>query len=536
MTPTPSAPVSTRTRTRATWGRLAAALGSGLVAGLCFPPTNFGPLVLVALVPLLWAWRGARPAHAALYGFAFGVGCYGITIAWIRYFGTVAVVPLVAVMAAAIAVVGLIVALLARRGVASPLLTAAVWVLLEALRGRWPFGGFPWSDLGIAMHDVSAARAVASVGGALLLSFLVVAFNGFVLDLVLAIVARSRRSASSGRSASASGRGRGRLAVATAAGGLVGVLAFAFVTDVTRFEPRVTGHLRVAMLQPDDEELSLAGQTDQLLTDKSLALADRLQGRYDLIVFPESALDTDPQTDPALHARLAGIAAAHDSSLLVNARTPGTDGQVRNTNLLYDPDGRLQGTYSKQHLVPFGEYVPWRKELGFIRELRQIPYDFQAGHRRQVFTVAGRPIGSVICFESAFGPLVRDYVRDGAQAIIVSTNNRSYRRSGNSEQHLALSQMRAAETARPVLQASVSGISGVIDPDGHVSDTTQLFESTTTSTTIATTTGETLYVRFGDWIIVLSAVAVLGATVIAVVRTRRGATKNGDATATTPAA
>ena len=79
----------------------------------------------------------------------------------------------------------------------------------------------------------------------------------------------------------------------------------------------------------------------------------------------------------------------------------------------------------------------------------------------------------MICFESAFGPLVRDSVRKGAQALVVSTNNRSYRRSGNSEQHLAKSQMRAAETGRPVLQASVSGISAVIDPDGTVHDTTR---------------------------------------------------------------
>ncbi|MFN8028623.1 MAG: apolipoprotein N-acyltransferase [Acidimicrobiia bacterium] len=206
--------------------------------------------------------------------------------------------------------------------------------------------------------------------------------------------------------------------------------------------------------------------------------------------------------------------------MLVNARTPGTDGEVRNTNLLYTPKGELQGTYSKQHLVPFGEYVPWRDQLGFISELRQIPYDFQAGDRTKVFDVKGTPVGSVICFESAFGPLVRDSVKQGAQAIVVSTNNRSYRRSANSEQHLANSQMRAAETGRPVLQASVSGISAVIDPDGTVHDTTELFERTTVQGTIDTTTGETTYVRFGDWIVALSALVLLGATGLYVVRAR----------------
>jgi apolipoprotein N-acyltransferase len=497
MTPPP---VSSGDRARPSWTRLAAALGAGILTGLCFPPIDLGPVVLVALVPLLWSWRGARPRHAALYGFAFGVACYGVVIPWIRYFGYVALVPLVVVMAAAIAAVGALVAALASRRLSSPFLTAAAWVVLEALRGRWPLGGFPWADLGVALHDVPAARALAGVGGTLLVTFVVVAVNGCVFELGLAL--RSRRA-------------RAALVVGV---GLAGLLLVSVTADLARYEPRTTGHLRVALLQGDDEQLPLAQQTDQQLTAKHLALAEQLHGRYDLIVFPESALDTDPETDPNLRERLTAIAAEHHASVLVNARTPGSGGQYRNTNLLYTPDGRLQATYSKGHLVPFGEYVPWRSELSFLSELRQIPYDFQAGHSRTVFRVAGHPVGSVICFESAFGPLVRDYVRDGAQAIVVSTNNRSYQRSGNSEQHLALGQMRAAETARPVLQASVSGISAVIDPGGAVHDTTMLFEPAVVTATIPTTTGETPYVRFGDWVVALSALALVIVTVVAVRR------------------
>ena len=157
-------------------------------------------------------------------------------------------------------------------------------------------------------------------------------------------------------------------------------------------------------------------------------------------------------------------------------------------------------------------------EVVRIGELRQIPYDFQPGDSTKVFDVKGTPVGSVICFESAFGPLVRDSVRKGAQAIVVSTSNRSYRRSANSEQHLANSQMRAAETARPVLQASVSGISAVIDPDGTVHHETGLFQSAVVTATVPTSTGETLYVRFGDWVVLLSALAMLVVTVVAVRR------------------
>jgi apolipoprotein N-acyltransferase len=494
---TPAAAPARVPRAHPSWPRLAAAVGAGIVTGLCFAPVDLGPLVLVALVPLLWTWRDARPSHAALYGFGFGIAAYAVVIPWIRYFGYVAFVPLVAVMAAAIAIVGALVSAYARRGIASPFLTAAVWVLLEALRGRWPLGGFPWADLGVALHDVPAARALAGVGGTLLVTFVIVTVNALVLDLALALRSRAGRAA------------------VLAGIGIAGVVVATTVTDLTRFQPTTTGHLRVAMLQGDDQQLPLAQQTDQPLTEKHFALADGLSGHYDLIVFPESSLDTDPEQDPALRARITDLAARHGAYVLVNARTPGSDDNSRNTNLMYTPDGKLQGVYSKQHLVPFGEYVPWRDQLSFLPELRQVPYDFEPGDSRTMFHVAGHPLGSVICFESAFGPLVRDFVRDGAQAIVVSTNNRSYQRSGNSEQHLALGQMRAAETGRAVLQASVSGISAVIDPDGSVHDRTKLFESAVVTASVPTSTGDTLYVRFGDWVVLLSAIAVVLVTIAA---------------------
>src|SRR5207247_751339 len=105
-----------------------------------------------------------------------------------------------------------------------------------------------------------------------------------------------------------------------------------------------------------------------------------------------------------------------------NARTPAPSEGVYNADLAYRPDGTLEGIYAKQHLVPFGEYVPLRDELSFIGELQQIPYDYTKGDHRVMFRVAGHPFGTVICFESAFAPLVRGYVRDGAQLIVVTTN------------------------------------------------------------------------------------------------------------------
>src|SRR4029078_12244450 len=132
--------------------------------------------------------------------------------------------------------------------------------------------------------------------------------------------------------------------------------------------------------------------------------------------------------------------------------------------------------------------------------LQQVPRDYEPGPAPGLFGVAGVRIGTLICFESAFGYQVRPLVRKGAHVIVVSTNNRSYRRSANSAQHVAFGQMRAAETGRPVVHAAISGITAVIDADGNVHDRTGLFDRALVETTIATTSGQTPYVRYGEWV------------------------------------
>jgi apolipoprotein N-acyltransferase len=484
--------------------RVAAAAGSGFLLAAAYPPFDLGPLALVALVPLLWAWRGATPRRAALYGFWFGVAFFGVLLSWIWYFGAVAFVPLVFAGGLYIAAPGALVAGLARFGVRSPWLTAAAWVLFEQLRGKFPFGGLPWGETGAALHDVPIARSLASWGGVALVTFLVVAWNGLVLDAIVALRAGTARP------------------IAAATAGLVLVLVITTGGYATRFDPTPNGQLRVAMLQGNDQNRDIDDpvEFEREVVEQHFELASRLEGDFDLIVFPESALNRNPEQDPTLRTRITDIGAAHDSAMLVNALMPAPSGRDFNTNLFYEADGDLQGTYAKQHLVPFGEYVPFRDQLDFLGALDQIPYDYEHGSHRQVFELNGNTIGTVICFESAFGPLVRDYVRDGAEVIIVTTNNRSYKRSGNAAQHLALSQMRAAETGRPVLHASISGITGVIDPDGGVHQTTELFENEIVIAEVTPTTGETPYVRYGDWVTWGSGLALVAAAAFACWRRR----------------
>lgn len=486
-------------------GAVAAAV-SGLLLAAAFPTLDWGPLALVALVPLLWAWRRAGPARGALYGFISGVACFGVVLWWSVYFGAVAIVPFVAVEAAYWAGTGAVVGALGRRGVRSPWIVACAWVVFEALRSRWPFGGFSWAQVGVALHDFPVARALASWGGVPLVTFVVVLINGLLLQLALR--ARGREGSS------------GRLAVTAAT--LVALIVVVTLAGVFAYEPTKTGSIKFALLQGNDQDrrLTEAEIDSGYLTHKHLDLARKLRGKYDVIVFPESSLETDPEVDFQLKAELTALARRHHSAIIANVIDETTPGKRYNANRFYDATGRLRGTYAKQHLVPFGEYVPFRDELTFVSELQQIPEDLDPGHVTKIFRIGGRPVGTVICFESAFVPLMRDSVRKGAEAVVVTTNNRSYRRSPNSAQHVALSQMSAAAIGRPVLHASISGITAVIDADGDVHQSTELFKNAVVTGRITTVRGETPFVRFGDWVEWASLVALLGAVALAVFRPR----------------
>lgn len=487
---------------RGWWARAGVSLVSGLLLAVAFPPTDRAFVAPLAIAGIVGAWRGAGPGRAAAFAFLAGIGFFGVLLSWTWYFGAVAIVPLVAAQAAYWAGAGAVTGGFDRAGIRSPWLTAAVWVLFEALRARWPLGGFAWGEVGGALHDWGVAHAVASWGGVPLIGFGLVAACGLALDLGDATRRRRPRPA------------------AWAAVGLAGVVGASALAGAARFSPRPTGTLRVAMLQGNrwDRYLTTEEVDSELLTRSHLALARTLRGRYDLIVFPESALETDPEEDPGLRAELEELGRRHRAAVLVNVIAEKGDRRY-NMNRLYDPDGTLQGDYAKQHLVPFGEYVPFRWLVGRLGQIREhVATDFTPGHRSALFHVAGHRVGTVICFESAFSPLVRRSVRDGAELIVVSTNNRSYRRSGNSAQHVALSQLRAAETGRPVLQASISGITAVIDAQGRVLHRTRLFHNTVVGTEVATTTGRTPYVRWGDWVVLLSAAALAVTTAASVGR------------------
>jgi apolipoprotein N-acyltransferase len=497
--------VRIRAPRRATILRLVAAAGSGVLAAASRPPLDIGPLAWIALVPLFCAWRSRRPRACAGYAFVAGAVYYTMLCSWIWYFGAIAIVPFVLACAGYWALAGAVIGWLRLRGASNPFVIAAVWVLADAAVARFPVGGFSWGEVGYAFHDSEPMRAVASVGGLTLVTFVAVAFNSLVADLLV--------------------QRRGFRPIVYSYLGIALVATLVAGATLTRADPHFTKPLRVALVQGNDLNRDLTGaeEAERYLPNSHFDLASRITDPVDLIVFPESSMDADPRTDPFIHDRLAEIARQHHAWVLANATVDADPSGTRASNLdvLFGPDGNVVGTYAKRHLVPFGEYVPFRSSLTWISALKKVPRDFKRGPGPVQFDIAGTPVAPVICFESAFGYQIRPLVRDGAQAIVVSTNNRSYRRSANSAQHLAFAQMRAAETGRPVVQAAISGISAVVDADGRVHGRTELFQRTVLETTLVATTGQTPYVRYGEWAIGLAFVIVLVAVVVAFVLRRR---------------
>lgn len=489
--------LAARNRTR--WIRFASAAAAGLVAATAYPPVGFGPMIVVGVGVLVWLWRLSTPGEAAAFGFAWGLTFFSGVMYWIVYFGAVAMLPLMGALAATIALVGVVVGTLRLHGVHSAWLTAAVWTLVEFVRDRFPLGGLPWADTGAALADVGPARDLARWGGVTFVTFLVVLVAGLMVTAIGSIADRS-----------------GRRDLLGAVAGLGAVLAVTILAVLTASVGPVVAELRFAMLQGNDLNRGLTSRelADRYLPASHFALADTLTGQYDLIVFPESSMDRDPRQDQYLADEIRRVATQHDAYVLVNAGVDERDGNSYNMNLLYAPDGSLVETYAKQHLVPFGEYLPFEGLLSWIPETEQITTDYSPGEENVLFDVGGVSLATIICFENAFPDVARDAARDGAEAIVVTTNNRSYRRSSNAAQHVALSQMRAAETGRPVLHASISGITAIVDPDGSVVERSELFVNGVTEGTIATRTGETPYVRYGNWIVLVSLGIVAGAVAL----------------------
>jgi apolipoprotein N-acyltransferase len=397
-----------------------------------------------------------------------------------------------------------------------PLWVACLWVAQEAARDRLPFGGFPWGRLAFA-ETASPFTPFAALGGAPLVTF-ATALAG---ALLAAVLLRSRR-----------------------APGTAAALAVAAVAVPMAGLPMPTGGgegrpVTAALVQGGvpGEGMDFLGEREQVLRNHVEAThrlaADVRSGRVpepDLVVWPENSSDIDPFTDPRARRLIDEAVRDVGVPVLVGAVLdgPGTD-HVSNTGIVWDPRGGAGERYVKRHPVPFGEYIPFRAQLsGLIERLDQIPRDFYAADRPGNLSVGPAEVGDVICFEIAYDGLVRDVVTGGADVLVVQTNNATYNGTGQPQQQMAMSRLRAVEHGRTVLVAATSGISAVVSPDGEVVARAPERTARTLVAQVDLHDGTTIATRLGtlpEWLLV---VVGLGAAALGT-RARRRERVPGDA-------
>jgi apolipoprotein N-acyltransferase len=482
---------------------LLVAAASGLFLSLSLPPAGQGWVAFLAPLPLLWLVRTTRPRRGFALGAVFGLAYFGAVLYWILLFGELAWGALVALSALFTAVFGLLAPAIwrSRHPVWSSLGLAGLWTVLEWGRGAWPLGGFGWGQVGSTQTGNPSLLRLASVGGVWAITF-VVMLVACLLLLALERAAERRPAAI----------GYALVSVAL----VVAPVAIAF--------PSAEGPtVRVAAIQVDVRSArSLSGADEDIAVARmNIDLHRKLAADPpDLAVWGEGSLDPGATSDPSTVEAVRTVIRDVGAPTLAGAVVNDPDGEQRTSALLFDGSGALVDRYDKVKLVPFGEYVPFRRWLGWIDAIDQIPVDRAPGAAPHTVRTDGLPsFGTPICYENSFPSIERAMVREGAAFFVLTTNNASYEMTAASRQHVLMSQLRAVETGRWFVHAAVSGLTAIVDPRGEVVAERGLFVPGITRQTIRASDAETPYVRFGDWVVWLSFALAVG--VFAVPRGRR---------------
>jgi len=524
---TPGAPPARR-RLPVPWRTATAALG-GLALFAAFPGVDQAWAAVLGPTALALAVRGRRVRGGLWLGLVLGLVFMVPLLSWTGiYVGPLPWLALAVTEALYLALLGGAAALTSRLPL-WPVWTAALWVADEALRSRWPLGGFPWGRLAFSQAE-GPFTSLAAYGGAPLVSF-AVALTGTLLAALLLALGRWRADRRAGSPVSRPVRGA-LLALA----GAVAVPALGALAWLPLAGPSLTtgGPTRtVAVIQGNVPRAGLEFNAQRrAVLDNHAAETQRLArevaaGRAaqpDLVIWPENSSDIDPYQNADAAAVITAAARAVRAPILVGAVVEGPGRFLSNTGIVWDPETGPGQTYVKQHPVPLAEYVPARSFFRFFSSDVDRVTDFAHGTRVGNLSVGGAPVGDVICFEVAYDGLVSDVVRGGAGMIVVQTNNATFGHTDESAQQLAMGRLRAVEFGRTVVVAATSGISAVIAPDGSLVDRSQLFTPDSFVEQVAQRSQATVAQRLGagpEWVLTAAALGAVGAVVVPAVRRRR---------------
>jgi apolipoprotein N-acyltransferase len=489
---------------------------SGLAAAASFEPLAWVWLLVPSVAGLSLAVHGTRGRRAFLIGLLFGAGFMGALLPWISVIGRDAWAGITVLEAAFYGLLGVALGRVSRLPV-WPLWTAACWVALELLRSSVPWGGFPWGRLAFATVDTPLANAMAWVGPAGT-TFVVALLGATLAWLVrMLVVPDTRRPLAAGLVAAT-------VLVVAAVPALVGLPS-----------TRTSGTVQVAAVQGN-----VPGEGMEAFAERRAVLDNHVAAtlqlgrdigagtvpRPDFVLWPENSTDIDPFQDSSVYEDIQRAVNAVGVPVLVGAMVDGPGPvDVKNQSIVWSPGTGPGERYSKTHPVPFGEYIPMRKQLAkLFQRLDQIPRDMVPGTRPGVLHLAGTTVGDVICFEVAYDGLIHDAIEGGAGMLVVPSNNATYMGTGQVEQQFAIARLRAVETGRTVVVVATNGVSGVVAPDGSVEQRAPVRSTQVMDTQVTLRSGLTPGVRAGraiEALLTLVALAAVALTVTTDLVTRR---------------
>ena len=482
---------------------------SGVLLVLIFPRFGFETLAWFSLIPLFFLIQNHSLSRITLMGFWTGMVFYFFGLNWVTNtivnYGNLPVLLSYLILMLLAAYLSLYTALFCylvkkwSRG--NPLfmvfLAPGLWTSLEYLRSTHSKYGFSWLGLGYSQSTSLPVIQMAEITGVYGISTLIVFVNACLFYLLTAWLNRRESPISKNQTLAVFGLlltvtiiwiGYGRVAL-------------------NKWEnPSSDGtFLKVALVQGNIEQHQKWNplfQNQILQTYRDLSL-EAAQSKPDLIVWPEAAIPFYYSLDKRNSPFIDDLVQSTGIPLLLGS--PYVEGKkieervFFNSAYLIDREGETLGRYDKIHLVPFGEFVPFKEVLWFVRKMVETIGDFGRGTEAKVFDLHGFKLAISICYEITFPDLVRQPVKQGAQYLVNITNDAWFGKSAASYQHMDMAALRAVENRVPIVRAANTGISGTIDPTGKIRQATKLFVTDVVLTDIRPNqTERSFYSRNGD--------------------------------------
>ena len=470
------------------------AIIAGLLYFLSFPPYDFWYLIFPALYLFYYSLLSSKKSF--LSGFIFGCVAYGVILLGIQSIGLEAWIPLTILMGLMYGVFSKLFSYLNVKSGNNFYVLLAALAVFDLIRAYFPFGGFPWGfpstvlltgpiDSPLFFEVPLIFRNFGPTGSSLLLQS---------LPLVIALGVFSKRKPKN----YLKDYSIFLLIIFT-------IFISNYVVNDYQYTQLETSELNITIVQgnsPCPGAKNRCSNERQKIYDSHLAQTQSLEGNFDLVVWPESS--TGFNNDPGVHSRVQNDVSTEalrlDSYFLIGGDRPVQKEYFENYGIFINREGEVVDQYLKQHPVPFGEYIPFRKYLDWIPPLALVPRDMIRGDGQKIFMVNDTKISTVISFEGSFQRYIRNSVLDGAELVVILTNQASYGESGMSDQFILMSRANAISNERPIVHAAITGKSAFIDHNGKVISKTELFETTTLNENLEVRQTETPYSKYGNYL------------------------------------